>query len=165
MARIALYGNVGLVRTFCQDCQWSTLVLNGIKQCCDKTADEVVEGVEQIVPPEIIRRTPSRKRRNEILHRQHDLCAYCNRRFGSTQWYKGKQIVLRVNFDHVLPLEFSLNNSLGNFVAACHICNNWKSDHVFNYLEEIQVYVTEKWERVETDVGKNLPSMRDRLLD
>jgi CRISPR/Cas system Type II protein with McrA/HNH and RuvC-like nuclease domain len=163
MARVALYGNVGITRTYCEDCRRTALVLRGIKQCCDSRLTEDVNGVERIIQPEDVKRHPSRSEKIKILNRQHDRCLYCGRRFGSTAWYKGKQIVLRLNWDHVLPFEYSRDNSAGNFVAVCHICNHWKSDLIFTFLEEIQVYVTEKWERVETDLGKNLPGMRNQL--
>src|SRR5689334_22301640 len=160
MVRLSLYGNVGMLRTFCQDCQRMTLVIDNIRQCCNRDDDGIIAGTERIVEPEYIKRSPSRTERIKILRRQHERCLYCGRRLGSLVWYKGKQIFLRVNYDHVLPFEYACDNSLGNFVAACHVCNHWKSDLIFNHLEEIQIYVTEKWQRVETDVGKNLPGMR-----
>jgi len=167
MARLALYGNVGIVRAYCQDCQRMSLVIKGIRQCCDKplSEDETVEGSERIIEPEAKRRDLPRWKREQILREQNFRCFYCDRRIGSSVWYKGHQITLRVHFDHVLPYSYSYNNDASNFVAACHVCNNWKSRMVFNSLEEIQVYVTEKWQRVETDVGKNLPGMRDGISE
>lgn len=165
MARIALYGNIGIIRSYCQDCERTALVLSGIKQCCDRPLAEDVTGTERIIEPEAVKRQPNAREKRVILNRQHDRCLYCGRRFSSLVWYKGKQIVLRLNWDHVLPFEYCRDNADGNFVAACHVCNHWKSDRIFNYLEEIQVYVTEKWQRVETDVGKALPSMRGYLSD
>lgn len=163
MARLALYGNVGIVRVYCQECERTALVLSGIKQCCDRALDEEVTKTERIIEPEDRKRRLPLWLRTKILREQHGLCAYCERRIGSIQWYKGKQIILRVNFDHVLPADYSFNNADDNFLAACHICNHWKSALLFNCLEEIQVYVTEKWQRVETDVGKNLPGMRNGI--
>lgn len=163
MTNLALYGNVGIIRAFCQECQRTALVVEGIRQCCDQILNEEVNGTERIIEPEAIKRQPNTREKIVILHRQHDRCLYCDRRLGSLIWYKGKRVTLRVNYDHVLPFEYARDNSLGNFVAACHVCNHWKSNKLFNCLEEIQVYVTEKWQRAETDVGKNLPGMRDCL--
>ena len=163
MAKLALYGNVGIVRVYCEDCQRTAFVTGGIKQCCDVPIVEDVTDSERISQPEAKKHGPNTRERMEICARQHDRCLYCDRRFGSTVWYKGKLITLRVNYDHVLPFEYYRDNSLGNFVAACHVCNNWKSSLIFNYLEEIQVYVSEKWQRVETDMGKALPSMRTEI--
>src|SRR6185503_6107891 len=126
MARLALYGNVGMLRTFCQVCQRTTLIIDNVKQCCNQVDNEDVDGTERIVEPEAVKRSPNARQRIRILKRQHDCCLYCGRRLGSVVWYKGRQIVLRVNYDHVLPFEYACDNSLGNFVAACHVCNNWK---------------------------------------
>jgi len=163
MANLALYGNVGIIRVFCQECQRTALVIRNVRQCCDRLLNEDVDGTERIIEPEATKRYPNAKEKVVILRRQHDCCLYCGRRLGSLAWYKGKQVTLRINYDHVLPFEYSRDNSLGNFVAACHVCNHWKSSRIFNYLEEIQIYVTEKWQRVETNMGKNLPSMRDHV--
>ena len=44
-----------------------------------------------------------------------------------------------------MPYAYSLNNLSANFGAACHICNGWKSDHVFQSLDEARVYLSGKW--------------------
>lgn len=161
MAHLALYGNVGIPRVFCQQCQQTALVIKGIKQCCDRPDTEELKGIERIIEPEGYRKgSPPKAQQKGILQAQGYRCLYCDRRLGSTAWYKGRYIVLRLHWDHVIPYEYNQNNETSNFVAACHVCNHWKSDFVFNSLEEIQIYVTEKWQRVETNVGKNLPGMR-----
>lgn len=164
MSRLALYGNVGLVRTFCGECQQTCLVVSGIKQCCDQPdCDFETGGSERISPPEDRRKQPPRSVQIRILRAQGNRCLYCGRQLLSTTWYKGKFIILRTNWDHILPFEYSRSNAPENFVACCHVCNHWKGYRVFTYLEEIQIYVAERWQRVETDVGKNLPGMRDQI--
>lgn len=160
MAHLALYGNVGIPRVFCQECQQYALVINGIKQCCDRRDEAEIKGVERIIEPEGHRKHgPPKSQQSKILESQGHRCLYCDRRLGSTAWYKGKEIILRLHWDHVIPYEYGQSNELSNFVAACHVCNHWKSDFVFNSLEEIQIHVAERWQR-QTDVGKNLPGMR-----
>lgn len=166
MARLALYGNVGIPRVYCQDCQRNALVIKGIKQCCDQKDADEVKGVERIIEPEGHRKHgPPKAEQEALLTAQGYRCLYCDKRLGSTAWYKGKRVVLKLHWDHVIPYEYGQNNDVSNFVAACHVCNHWKSDFVFNSLEEIQVYVGEKWQRAETNVGKNLPGMRYDILE
>ena len=165
MARLALYGNVGLLRTFCDECQQTCLVVRGLKQCCNRPEGDpdAVVGAERISEPDSRKKQPTKAEKIRILRRQDYRCLYCERRLESSAWYKGKYILLRINWDHVLPFEYSRSNEPENFVACCHVCNHWKSSRIFTYLEEIQVYVAEKWQRVETDVGKNLPGMRSHI--
>lgn len=163
MAHMAFFGNVAIPRGYCEDCERQAFIIDGKLQCCDKRTSEVIDGAQRVSEPDYHRCGPSLTDRIKILRRQDDRCLYCERRFGSQTWYKGKLIILRVNYDHVLPFEYGRDNSLGNFVAACHVCNNWKSSKIFTYLEEIQVYVAAKWERVNTDVGKIMHGMQETI--
>lgn len=50
-------------------------------------------------------------------------------------------IGLKLQWDHVDPWVYSLNNKDQNFVAACQICNGIKSSMIFNSVEEARVYI------------------------
>lgn len=163
MGHMAFYGNVAIARGFCPDCERQAFIIDRELQCCGKPTDEEIEGAQRICEPEDRKVSPTRTQKQKILKRQHDRCLYCDRRFNSHVWYKGKLITLRTNYDHVLPFEYSRDNSLGNFVACCHVCNSWKGTKLFTHLEEIQVYVAAKWERVGTDVGKILHGVQENI--
>lgn len=165
MGHTAFFGNVAISRGFCSDCERQAFIIDGKLQCCDKPTDEIIEGAQRVCEPDPHKHGPSRTEKRKILARQHERCAYCERRLGSTVWYKGKLTLLRVNYDHVLPFEFSRDNSTGNFLACCHICNHWKATKIFTYLEEIQVYVADKWQRAEGNPGTILQGMQTQIPD
>lgn len=162
---LALYGNTKIPRIYCNDCERWALVVDDVRQCCDRRIgdDEEINKYHRIIEPEGFRSRPSMAEQRAILNRQRDRCLYCDRRFGSLVWYKGKRVTLRRHWDHLVPFDYARDNNDTNFVAACHVCNHWKSSKIFGCLEEIQVYVTEKWERCGTDVGKALRGMREAL--
>ena len=76
---------------------------------------------------------------------QNFSCFYCGHYFDIVVKRKGKTFSLRPHFDHVIPFSHCGDNDEKNIVAACHLCNMWKTDRVFSCLEEIQDYLKEKW--------------------
>lgn len=79
------------------------------------------------------------------------MCFYCDREFGSVVWVK-RERTLRVHWDHVTPYVHTFDNREVNFVAACQICNGWKSDKVFDTIEEIRGYLQRKWDKAMSSV-------------
>lgn len=145
---IALYGNVALEKGYCPDCGSYAFVEKGILTCCDKILKDrpnTMEYVRECIP-EQARRKPSAKQRNKQLEEQDYRCFYCGRSIGSFVFRGDKAIMLRIHWDHLVPYALTQNNNNSNFVAACHICNLFKSSHVFQTVEEAQVYLAEKWE-------------------
>lgn len=141
----ALYGNVKLIRAHCIACDSVALVVDGMFACCDKPFDGVPTEVKRMVSPEARRKGPSKKSRKDKLAEQEDRCFYCSRTFGSFALVNGELKKLRVAWDHMLPFAYNANNTDSNFAAACHVCNAWKSDHIFTTLEEAQTYLLERW--------------------
>jgi hypothetical protein len=92
-----------------------------------------------------MRRGPSAKRKRQCLKDQSDRCLYCIRRFGSYVYAGDTEIKLKLAWDHFVPFVFSGDNSDENFVAACHICNGWKSDLFLDGLKEYRDYLNNKW--------------------
>lgn len=166
MAYLALYGSVGVIREFCQQCQRHCLVIDNVKQCCDQPLNKDAKGVKRIAgaaPPK--RKQPNRAEKEAILLEQDYRCLYCGQRFGAIVKRKGKEFPLRCEWDHILPFIHTHNNNIENFAASCHVCNAFKHDKIFGDLEEVRIYVAERWERTNNDVGKNLPTVRNIFSD
>lgn len=85
---------------------------------------------------------PSQYQCDIILKRQDNKCLYCGTPF----------IYEAPHFDHFIPLSFLRRSSLENFVAACQLCNNIKSDKVFDSLEDVRKHI-----RVRR-IGRGLPN-------
>ncbi len=144
---LAIYGNRGLVRHYCNSCQAWALVISGRKQCCDKLVSVgKVTQIQRMTSPEARRRVPSLSQRERLLDAHNYRCAYCFQAFGSYVHVKGDLRKLLVRWDHRLPYAFDQDNDLGNFLPACQLCNGWKADHIFQTLDETRVYLTAKWE-------------------
>lgn len=165
MAHLALYGTLGIVRTYCQECQRTCLVIDNVKQCCDQPMEGYAKGVRRIVGTEPKRKQPNKWQKEAILEEQDYRCLYCGRRFGAVITLRGKTFQLRLQWDHVLPFIQTHNNDVDNFAASCHVCNYYKRDRIFTDLEEARIYVAERWERANSYVHKNLPSVRNILSD
>jgi 5-methylcytosine-specific restriction endonuclease McrA len=91
------------------------------------------------------RAKPSPEQQSEILLGQNNCCIYCERRFGSVVFRNGKMITLKPQWEHILAFAYSHDNRLSNFAAACQVCNGLKQDLIFHSLEEIKVYLLNKW--------------------
>jgi 5-methylcytosine-specific restriction endonuclease McrA len=90
------------------------------------------------------RKTPPKAEKDKILKDQENRCFYCGVTFENFRFRNGKPIKIRIHWDHQLPYAYSQNNKASNFVAACHVCNGIKSDHVFKTVEEVQIYLADK---------------------
>jgi hypothetical protein len=99
------------------------------------------------------RRKPSGVAQKRILDGQDHRCLYCCRRIGSVVYkrgeYKGRAFGVRLKlvWDHYVPYIYSLDSSDSNFVAACHICNGFKSDLMMDSLKDYRNHIADKWER------------------
>ena len=154
-AYIGLYGNVPLQKHYCEDCQMFAFVLRGKFLCCDSRADRTPQTYKRESQPAQIRRLPPIEARREVLRLQNNACLYCLRDFGS-HVQRGKRIItLRLHWDHFIPYNLTQNNYTYNFVAACHLCNGIKYDHVFQTVEEVRIYVA-------THQRRRMPVLSDR---
>ena len=117
-------------------------MLEGLKQCCDeKAAKEDPTHYRRMSNPEGRRKLPSRAARQAILESQGYRCLYCQRLLNSWATRKGKPCYLRLEWDHAVPFSYQQNNTVENFAAACHLCNQKKAAFLFATIEEIRVYV------------------------
>lgn len=145
---LAVYGNTEVWRGFCTQCKRMALIVENEIQCCD--AQVVIPDQpprrKRMSIAENQRRRLKKRQRQACLEDQHYRCLYCEQSFGSIVWYKSKQITLKIVWDHQTPFAFSQDNRECNFVAACHICNAWKSALIFQSVDEVKIYVQQKWE-------------------
>jgi 5-methylcytosine-specific restriction endonuclease McrA len=83
---------------------------------------------------------PGLKIQKKILEVQNKKCLYCEKQFGDLYMKNGKVRQLKIQWDHLIPYSYSKENKF-NFVAACNICNQIKSNKIFNTVEEVFHYV------------------------
>lgn len=162
-SHMALYGNVAIPRAYCNSCKSMAMIISGEFGCCGKKLeDEISREAKRMSHPPGWREKPSRAEQARILSEQSNVCLYCEMRFGRSVWSAaGKEIVLRVEWDHLIPFSYAQNNKVGNFCAACHICNRLKGALMFQTLEEARIHVTQKWE--EKGYRTKMPTMRQPL--
>ena len=97
------------------------------------------------------RKRPPTTRQRNILKLQGNKCYWCNREFGSYLYLKSKLVRLIYHFDHVIPYAYTQTNYKHNFVAACQLCNEWKSskifytDNIHELIGEMRYFLAEKW--------------------
>ena len=143
---LSLYGNTKLLRGFCKRCRRWAIVLDGLKQCCDKPVDVFVQKKRRMTPAELCRRLPPFRHRKRLLEVYDNRCAYCEQQLGAWVQYHERLLKLRLHWDHNTPWSYSQDNHYENFLPSCHVCNLWKSDRIFQTLDEVRVYVSQKWQ-------------------
>lgn len=158
-SHLAVYGNVGIIRAECPGCGDVSLVVDGRSACCAGVVEDRPETWKRMVEPEFARKQPCASDKRVILSEQDNRCLYCEGRFGSHIWHKGKHVRLIVRWDHVIPFAFNGNNDGHNFAAACQICNAIKSDKIFTSLEEARAHIAAQRNLTETPV--RLSSLSD----
>jgi hypothetical protein len=142
---IGIYGNVNLRKSWCVSCQQMAIVLRGLLQCCEKPIDCDPQRFKRESIAEQRRHLPPAEDRRAQLKMQENRCIYCERQFGSRVYRKMRLVRLRICWDHFVPYALMQDNRAVNFVAACHLCNSWKSDKVFQTLTDARLYLYAKW--------------------
>ena len=133
----AIYGNVAILKYYCESCRNYAFVIQNEFQCCGaKLAIEAQScRLKREADAEYRRRGPSPKIKREVLGFQNHQCVYCG------QPLRGKT---KIEWDHFFCFAYSANNSEHNFVAACRICNQFKAAMLFPTMLEAQVYIRHK---------------------
>ena len=136
---IAIYGNTRVLRVYNERDQGFT-----IEPITDRTPSNLK--MVRMSDPVNKRAKPSGAFQRAQRRRQNDCCFYCSRAFGSTVYDGQEKIRLKIAWDHLVPFVYSNNNKDENFVAACHVCNSFKSDILFDDVSEARDYLRCKWE-------------------
>ena len=143
---LALYGSIRIPRGRCSICKDMALFLDGISACCGAPLSAEPNRTKRISSPENKRARPPLKDRERLLDLFDHSCVYCHQAFGTWVRTKKRGIrKLRLCWDHQVPWAYSQNNRAENFLPACQICNGWKSSLIFRDVEEVELYVAEKW--------------------
>lgn len=141
---MAVYGNTSLERGYCNNCKTMSIIKHGQYQCCDSLVEDLPAKFERMSTPFEGRKTPTAAEKRKILNQQGTVCFYCYVELGSIRFKNGLPFVVRTEWDHQLPFAYSQDNNTENFVAACHVCNGIKSDHIFRTVEEARDYLEDK---------------------
>lgn len=139
------YGNVILKRTYCLHCKSYTIVLDGKKECCGELFEEKCNKIKIIVQPRRKRIDLSELQKETINEKQDFKCYYCNNLLGYYYIRKEKVLKSSIHYDHIEPFCHSHNNKIYNFVASCNICNHIKSDKIFDNMDDLMNYITNKY--------------------
>lgn len=143
---LAVYGNIHIVRADCYVCGRYALVVDGELQCCGRLIETEPSEIKRMSEPEARRRTPSAAHKKEILEAQNYRCLYCDVSLDGYVFYHGELRKVHLNWDHMAPYVYTLNNHAENFAATCQFCNAWKSSLIFKTVDEVRIYVEAKWE-------------------
>lgn len=141
----ATYGAVILERQRCPQCRSMCLVVDGRLQCgCEKKAEkENNKYIEQMSPCHGIRRRPPRAEQLKLLELQDNKCLYCGKKFGTRYVHPDYgPSCLTIHWDHRIPFVYTQSNY--GFVAACNVCNSIKSYLMFDTIEEVKNWVSER---------------------
>ena len=131
----------------CPECGDISLVLDARTACCGVNPNINPQVYKQMSEPPSRRRFPPRYIRDEKLAAQQNCCFYCDRKFGSVQEVGDREFYIHIQWDHQIPFAFRQDNSAENVVAACQKCNGWKTDRLFDTVQEARDFLALRWRR------------------
>ncbi len=146
---LAVYGNVQIPRAHCPSCSRTSggafqarrsgagLVVGGRFQCCGGQHRNSIRQTKRMSEP------------IQLLEAFDYRCAYCERSFGLRVAIDGKSHRLVIHWDHAVPYAYSQDNRTENFLPVCQLCNRWKGALCFQTIDEVRLYVAQKWEQRE----------------
>lgn len=142
---IAIYGSVAIEKGYCRECRDYSFVVDGKLVCCDTPPSSPPRSYHRVSTSGRIATRLTKAQREAKLKQQNYRCCYCLRPFGNVVIRRTRQIVLKWEWDHFVPVAYARDNSTDNFVAACQVCNSLKSARCFDTWEEAHAYLREKW--------------------
>jgi len=158
------YGSTALYKGWCEDCKGYYFVLHNELQCCDKPFEkpERIE-LHRDIETGYSRKHISKKIKDKILNRQKYGCFYCGQDLFEPIWSKKSKryITRKYHIDHLVPWSYSGNDSIGNLVASCSLCNNIKSNLIFDTMEDARNYVLDCRKEIEEDEKREIQRLRD----
>jgi len=126
-----LFVDEWLDKPMCDDC------VN--KKLSDKFNDFNIKLTHDITPIILFKSSSSDKRsksypRIKVFRRDNFTCQYCLKN-------QSDEPFMKLTVDHFIPLAFGGSNFMSNLVTACWECHKYKSDILFNSIEEYRDYV------------------------
>lgn len=137
----AEYGNTKIQRAYCSRCKTTAFVIDSQLKCCDRLFEFESIEVKKMSIANPRRKTPCEDEKRAILEKQNGRCLYCGVSFGEIVFQGTRPFLLRINWDHMIPYAYSMDNRELNFCAACHVCNRIKSALMFQTLDEAIIYL------------------------
>jgi hypothetical protein len=139
-------GRTVLFRWKCEKC--NTEQFEGLPQCHDCGHPAKGTFTERVIGS-TKRQGIKHKAKQRKLREQNNCCAWCGRPFGIfyEDTKRNRITELKVHWDHVLPYSYLACNLEENYVAACHVCNLFKSASVFRDEDDLRAYLADKWNR------------------
>lgn len=135
-----------LYRAQCPECNEFNMAGEKSFRCgCGNRYSESIITTRRIVGNKCNRRIIPAKLKREILCKQRNKCYWCGRDFGLKICRKKKVRVLGIHFDHKIPFSYNPDDSEKNIVAACSLCNQFKSSKMFDDESEVQEYLELRW--------------------
>jgi 5-methylcytosine-specific restriction endonuclease McrA len=141
---LAVYGNTGLERGFCKQCQSFALIFDGKLACCGGEMAGRAKDARRMIAAQQKRRKPTIPYQREQLARQEHRCLYCQFHLDGIVCRDGVPHKIRVHWDHVVPYAYSQNNKESNFIASCHVCNGIKGSKMFPTVEDAKTWIAKR---------------------
>ena len=144
-AHMFIFGNVRLQREYCWKCRRTSLVDDGIFQCCNKpwnNSDFNGANFKHVCPSGSKKKRISMRLKKTLLLLQKNRCIYCGRNFGSVYIKNNERKITTIEFDHVVPFSYSLSNQF--ILASCNLCNQEKSNKIFDSVEQAREHLRMK---------------------
>ncbi len=143
---VVLYGDTGMLRALCPDCEDPAFILEGAFQCCGRWVGSVEPKRLYRESETTKRKPPEKAMREKVLRSQKFRCFYCLHPFGTViRFSDGHAASTRIFFDKKVPFAFDDNSHPHNIVAVCQICNGIKSALPFNSIHHLRDYMTTQW--------------------
>lgn len=141
-------GKIALFREICPFCQEYNLSGNPAFICtsCDAKYTGTIDLTERILSNNK-RKSLTSRQSEKIAQKQQNHCFWCDRQFGSLIIKNHKTIQLKIHLDHVQPYSYTKTNNQDNLIASCQICNQWKSNKIFDNVDTCKEYLTGKWNK------------------
>lgn len=140
MLRKLLYGRVALLSGVCPRCGYEAFVFDQHFSCCGLKTLEVATRWKRMSACRGRRHAPKWVM-EQLLIAQEWRCIYCDIRFETPEYRRGRLAKKSIHIDHMTPYSWDANSDIENLSAACSICNNIKSDFLFNTLDDARNYI------------------------
>lgn len=139
--RKLLYGRVTLLSGVCPRCGYEAFVRNQTFTCCGLRTTETAQRWKRMSVSPGRRCYIPKWMVEQLVLEQGGRCIYCDIRFETAEYRRGRLVRKSVHVDHMTPFSWDANSDIENLSAACSICNGIKSDFLFKTLDDARNYI------------------------
>lgn len=144
-----ILGRSILFREKCPECgEWNISGTSSFEceECGTEYKEIFIKSTRVEVPPHYKRKVFTKELRNKKFFDQNGKCFWCGRKFYSWVRKNSRIIQIKMHVDHLKPFSYFPDDTDDNLVAACSICNIFKSNKMFEDVEECKQYLLYKWD-------------------